>query len=92
MITRKNIIVHELIGLSVRVKNALSQTYVDIQGKVVDETLNTIVIRTTNGDKRIPKKGTVFEFVLPTGEKVDVKGNDILNKPENRIKRSIHKL
>ncbi|MCX8200219.1 MAG: ribonuclease P protein component 1 [Candidatus Micrarchaeota archaeon] len=93
MITKKNIIVHELIGLNVAVSESKSKPYVGVKGVVIDETLNTLIIESSDGKmRRIPKKGCVFEFVLPSGEAVRVKGADLLNYPENRIKRNMHKI
>ncbi|MEM3364108.1 MAG: ribonuclease P protein component 1 [Candidatus Micrarchaeia archaeon] len=93
MITKKNLIVHELIGLNVKVSSSRSRPYVGIEGTVLDETLNTLVIECAGGQaKRIPKKGCIFEFTLPSGEKASVKGDLLLNLPENRLKRGIHKI
>ncbi len=52
-----------------------------IQGIVVDETKNTIVVQTTKGVKRIQKRGNVFEI---DGQKVQ--GDKVLAAPEDRIK------
>ncbi len=93
MITKKNLIVHELIGLKIKVASSDSKPYVGIEGVVLDESLNTFVIECKDGKtKRVPKGNCVFEFILPTGEKVKVKGEELVNLPENRLKRGIHKI
>ena len=82
-----NLIVHELIGLRVRVVRASAPEYQGLEGDVVDETMNVLVVNTGKGPKTVPKKGTIFEFELPTGEKVLVDGNLIRHRPEERTKK-----
>ncbi|MGC9058129.1 MAG: ribonuclease P protein component 1 [Candidatus Micrarchaeia archaeon] len=92
MIKRTNIIAHELIGLKTKVVFSLARPYMGIEGIVVDETKNTFLIRSGNKERRVAKKNTIFEFILPNNESVRVNGNLLINLPENRLKRSIHKL
>ncbi len=93
MITKDNLIVHELIGLNVKVVSSISKPYEGISGRVVWETLNILEIEVGDGSrKKIPKKNTKFEFELDDGEKAIVNGSELLNKPENRLKRSIRKI
>ena len=58
---------HELTGLPVRVVAADNDDLVGIEGHVVSETTNTLVIDDETGgrvEKRVPKAGTTFEFAL----------------------------
>lgn len=55
---------HELIGLPLRVADAPNADLVGISGRVVDETMRTVVVATVSGDKRVPKQDSVFEFAL----------------------------
>jgi len=87
MITKENILIHELIGLKVKVINSLSIPYIGLSGTVVDETKNTFVISTKKGEKRIPKKGCVFLFSLPDKSKVKVVGEHIAFRPYDRPKK-----
>ncbi len=76
---------HELIGLECRVVSASDAGMVGISGRVVDETRNMLVIQGERGRKMVPKKGTVFQFVV--GERLlEVEGESILARPEERIK------
>jgi len=62
---------HELVGLRTRVVESTNPDSVGIGGRVVDETMRTLVIE---GDRvrRVPKRGTTFEFALPrTDEAAD---------------------
>jgi len=86
MITPHNILRHELIGLQVRVLDALNPSVNGIQGKVVDETRNTLSIGKTRESVMIPKEIATFRFHLPSGILVDVDGSRLISKPENRLK------
>jgi len=85
-ITPFNVLRHELIGLRAKVVDSKHQGYGCV-GRVVDETLNTITIRTLDGEKKIPKKDSLFEFTLPSGAKVRVEGGLLLSRPEDRTKK-----
>ncbi len=43
-------------------------------------------------EKIIPKKGSIFVFELPTGEKVEINGNILSIRPEDRIKKRFKKI
>jgi len=86
MITPRNILRHELIGLNVKVLEALNPNINGIRGIVVDETRNTLAIEDANGTATIPKEIATFRFSLPTGIVVDVDGGRLISRPENRLK------
>lgn len=86
MITPKNIIRHELIGLHAAVAKSSNRSCIGISGKVVNETKNLITIKTEKGEKKIQKENTEFIFMLPSGAKVKVDGSQLAVKPEDRIK------
>lgn len=88
--TPKNIAQHELIGLEVEVIAAQNPSQTGIKGKVVDETLKTLVIGTGHGPKIVPKEGSVFRFDLKE-RVVDIDGSVLLARPEDRIKKRIEK-
>ena len=56
-------------------------------GTVVDETKNTLVIRTGSGEKAVPKRGCTFLFALPGGEKARLEGARIAFRPFDRPKK-----
>jgi ribonuclease P protein subunit POP4 len=78
---------NELIGLNARVAKSTNRDSVGILGKVIDETRNTLVIRQNNSDKIVPKETTIFQFTLPNGSVVEVEGNAIMGRPEDRVKK-----
>jgi len=86
MRTAKNILRHELIGLQCEVVSSKNKSQAGIKGKVIDETLKTIVIE----GKRVAKKDTTFRLIL-NDKKIDVNGNYLLARPEDRIKKKIQK-
>ena len=77
---------HELIGLSVVVSAATDPGLVGVRGVVTDETRNTLTVETAKGEKRVPKHGVSFTFEVQGGVRVD--GDDLLFRPEDRIKRA----
>ncbi|MBI4399841.1 ribonuclease P protein subunit [Candidatus Micrarchaeota archaeon] len=92
MITKNNILIHELIGLRVTIINSSCKNYIGIQGTIVDETKNTFVIETDNKTKIIPKKSSVFRFMLHNREHADIWGKVLTHAPEERIKKLINKV
>lgn len=83
----ENLIAHELIGLRVRAKHATDRKHKPVAGTIVDETENTLVIKTRGGERRLPKKDWKFVFKLNDG-KVEVEGWTLVSKPWNRTKHA----
>jgi ribonuclease P protein subunit POP4 len=90
-ITPRNILRHELIGLSVRVMRTENQTIRGIHGVVVDETRNMLMINVRRRKVMIPKNIATFRFNLPDGVRVDVDGERLVAKPENRLKTKVRR-
>ena len=92
MITSKNLVHHEFIGLKVHVTNKKNKS-LNLQGTVIDETKNTIKIECLdNVEKLIPKKDFIFVFEIPNGDKIEVDGNILSIRPEDRIKKRFKKI
>jgi len=90
----KNLIQHELIGLQCEVVKAKNRSLEGIGGNVLDETMKTIVVETKTGRKAVMKKDAVFRFSLPVSDghvKVDVDGDFIIARPEDRIKKRMRR-
>ena len=85
MISPRNILRHELIGLDVSVAEASNPLHRGISGRIIDETRNTLLIRTLCGDRRIQKQYSRFRIVLPDGMRVIVDGSALVSAPEKRI-------
>ena len=92
MITSKNLVHHEFIGLNVQVTSE-SDSSLKLIGTIIDETKNTIKIEDKNkNEKLVPKKGSIFVFELPNGEKIEVNGKILSIRPEDRIKKRFKKI
>ena len=89
MVSGRNLARHELIGLTVTVVRCPDPSIGGAEGSVVDETRNSVVIKRSTGGKRIRigKAGCVFRFLLPDGSSADIDGNNIMFRPEDRVKR-----
>lgn len=90
-ITPKTLIYHCLIGLDIKIVQSSNSQYLNIMGKVIDETKNTLMIKTKKKETRIPKKNSVFQFRLSTNQVIEVKGDLLIGLPEERIKKKISK-
>lgn len=71
----------EWIGKHIRVINATNPSQKGLEGIVVDETRNTVVVETSQGVKRVQKHGSVFEI-----DGNEVEGDEVLAAPEERVK------
>lgn len=76
----------EFIGLEVEIIESSHPGYLDLKGKVVDETKNTLIIEHDGREKIIPKPGNVFCFTYK-GDKYRIDGHEIQYRPEDRIKK-----
>lgn len=79
--TPVNLPKHELIGLSVEVEEHSDESLEGIEGTVVDETKNMLVI----DGKKVQKDEGVFVFKL-NDSKVRINGKIIAKRPEDRVK------
>lgn len=86
--TKKNIMYHELIGLQVKIKEHVDPGLTGLEGKVVDETMKTLKIKGTDERVRtVSKHGGVFLFKLGRNHSVEISGDTIMGRPEDRLKR-----
>ena len=92
MITSRNLVHHEFIGLNVHVRSKKNAA-LDLKGTIIDETKNTIKIEGMDmSEKIIPKDGTLFVFEIPNGEKIEIDGDILSIRPEDRIKKRFKKI
>jgi len=59
-----------------------------IRGRIIYETKNALLIRTSKGDVMIMKGKRLFLFRLPSGREVVVSGDKLIGRPEERVKRA----
>jgi ribonuclease P protein subunit POP4 len=89
MIAPRNILRHELTGLDVSVIEAANPSHVNITGRIIEETKNTLLIRTSRGDKRVQKLQSCFRITLPDGTPLAIDGSALATAPERRITQNI---
>ena len=77
---------HELIGLKVNVKKSKNVSHEKINGVVIDEKKNMLVIEYKGREVMVPKKDTLFEFEIGKN-KIEVDGNLLIGRPEDRLKK-----
>lgn len=84
-ITEENLACHEWIGLQAEVVESSDKSRIGLQGKIVDETKNLVVIETRKGEKKLPKM-EVKLMVNVGAEKVLLDCSKLGQRPEDRIK------
>lgn len=87
----KDLAENELIGLECEVVNSSQRSLVGMKGKIVDETLNTLLLDTQNGEKKIQKKSVVLEIKFPR-KNVVIKGKDLMQRPHERLRKLWRKI
>lgn len=85
----ENILRHELIGLPVEVVEATNPNDLGIQGEIVDETRKSLVIDQDGTRKRLLKNRVELQLELKE-EKVNVKGNLLIGRPWERLKKKFN--
>ena len=79
---KQDILMGELIGKQIKVIKSTSKEQTGKTGKIIDETLKTIIIETPEKEVKLPKKDCTFLI-----EGIEIQGKEILYRPEDRIKK-----
>lgn len=80
----KDLLKKELIGLDVTIIDSKNKSNIGINGRIIDETKNSLTIKTESGEKMVLKENVT----LGLREKgLKVEGRMILGRPEERIKK-----
>ena len=77
---------HELIGLSIKVVDSKNKGNIGIQGTIIDETKNTLVIETKTEKRKILFKSNIVIETVINNKKIQIKGKSLLGRPQDRIK------
>jgi ribonuclease P protein subunit POP4 len=85
------IIKQGFIGHDVKVARSAHQDYLEIMGRVLDETRNTFVILQEKKKKVVIKETAIFHFSMPDGTIVEIDGKSIVGRPEERVKKRIRR-
>ena len=75
----------------VAVVRASNPSLVGITGLIIDETRNTVRVKTESGLKMMGKKGITLRTRLPGKKVVDLDGSALLMAPERRTTMRIRK-
>ena len=80
-----------LVGKKVVIVKSRNPSYLNLSGTIIDETKETIMI--DDGVKRriIIKRGTTFHITLHDGTVLEIDGNMLVGRPEDRIKRRLRR-
>ena len=81
-IDQDNVRKHELIGIQAKVVKSKNKSNIGIQGNILDETRETLII----GKKRLFKNNITLELRI-NNQEITIKGKDLLGRPKERIKK-----
>ena len=73
----------EIIGRNIEITEAKNKANIGINGKVIDETKNTLKIMTQDGTKTLIKSNITIK---DKASGTEIKGKEIQLAPEDRIK------
>jgi ribonuclease P protein subunit POP4 len=82
----------ELIGTEVGIAQSTHTNYRGLAGRIINETRNTFTVLGEKGRKIVVKSSNVFHFSFLDGTVVEIDGNLLVGRPEDRLKRSIRRL
>lgn len=82
----KKVSVNGLIGFKATIKRSADKSLQGLKGKIVDETLKTLTMRTEKGEKVVSKEIVVLEVEYPDGT-IEVSGKEVLQRPHERLKK-----
>jgi ribonuclease P protein subunit POP4 len=87
MITPKNILSHELIGLRATILTSPQPLFVGLSGTIIFETKNMLILRTNSGPKKISKLSAEKMRVLLPSSVCFIRGPSLIGRPEDRVSR-----
>jgi ribonuclease P protein subunit POP4 len=89
----KYLIYRDLIGLKIKILSHSDPSLVGVEGIVIDETANTLLIYLEHKHKKIkvPKLYGVYELELSPRKKIVLDGILIHCRPEDRLKRMLRR-
>jgi len=82
----------EFIGTEGKIAKSSHSGYVGLSGEVINETKNTFTILQAGKAKSVVKDSDVFNFKLSDGTIVEIDGNLLMGRPEDRLKKTIKRL
>ena len=83
--TEDELLHHGLFNLRITIKHSSNPLHEGINGVVVDETKNSIVVDNGSKKRRIPKKDVIYIFSMPNGRLIEIDGRWLLGRPVDQI-------
>lgn len=87
MMSPENVLLHEIIGLDIKIVESTDPTLNDVSGSIVFETRNTISIRTDSSVKQIAKKAATKIEIRTHSGVCFISGSSLIGRPEDRTSR-----
>ncbi len=85
MITKENIISHELIGLKTEIIDSSNKEILGLKGTIIDETKSMFIIDTSIGYKKIPKNHNKWKFSIQNDD-VILFGSSLCKRSFDRVR------
>ena len=82
----KDILKYELIGLDAKIVRSGNKSIIGVEGSIIDETKNLIVIEDKGKIKKILKDQATFLITI-NDKKYEIDGKLLLGRPEERLKK-----
>ncbi|MEK6936764.1 MAG: ribonuclease P protein subunit [Nanoarchaeota archaeon] len=82
----KDFLRHELIGLKMEVIESKNKNLIGIQGTIVDETKNTLVVKTPEKSLTLVKDQVTLK-IFKDNHEIKVNGEILVGRPEDRLKK-----
>jgi len=87
----EDVLLHEFIGRECKVVYSPNKCQIGLRGKIIDETKNLLILENEKNEiKKIEKKGRIFRLKFDD-KIIEILGDDIIGRPENRIKKKYKK-
>ncbi|MCW4047023.1 MAG: ribonuclease P protein component 1 [Candidatus Bathyarchaeota archaeon] len=87
-----DIIRGEFVGTEAKIVKSPHADYVGLHGEIIGETKNTFTIMHGGKAKSIIKDQAVFNFKFSDGTIVEIDGNLLVGRPEDRLKKNVKRL
>ena len=87
-----DIIRHEFIGTQARIAQSAHAGYLGLAGPVVAETKNTLTLLHQGQPKSVIKDMATFDFQFGDGTTVEIDGNLLVGRSEDRLKKGVKRL
>jgi len=76
------ILIGELIGRQVEIKNSSDSKLIGVKGEIINETMKMFIIKTSKKEIKVAKEHNVFDF-----DGVVIDGKKLKFRPHERIKK-----